>query len=905
LPVPVALASGARLGSYEIVAPLGAGGMGEVYRARDVKLGRSVALKILPEAFTQDHDRLVRFEREAQILASLNHPHIAAIYGFEQTPAAQFLALELVDGESLAQHIAHSPNGLPLDEALGIARQIADALAAAHDKGIIHRDLKPANIMLTADGQVKVLDFGLAKDVGTSSAASSASLSPTMTFAATQAGMILGTAAYMAPEQARGRATDKRTDIWAFGCVLYETLTGRKAFDGDDVTDIIAAVVRADPDWSALPATTPEKVRTLIKRCLAKDRKQRIADIAVAQFIMDEPAAVRAGPAITPRKAFGPAAWIAVAAAIAVVVLSIGAAWVATRSTPKPPAAVTRFELTPTGRGALALSPGATDRDIAISPDGSYIAYRAGSTIGQLAIRRLDQLEPQIVPGTNSVREPFFSNDGKWLGFFDGATIKKVSVTGGSAIQLCHLSGANPRGGSWSDYNVIYFGTADTTTGIMSVPAGGGEPKVVTQPDAAQHEIDHYFPQPLPGGRGLLFTITHGQPDSAEIAVLDWKTGQRKILIRGGSAAQYIPTGHLVYAAAGTLRAVPFDLSRLAVVGDPVPVLEHLMVSNFGAANYAISDRGTLVYVSGSSAAASVLRRLVWVDRAGHEEPLAAPPLPYALPRISPDGTRIALEVRNQDADIWIWDIARQTSTRLTFDPAVEQHPVWTPDSRRIVFSSGRNGAPNLYRHDADGTGTDQRLTKSPNTQASQSITPDGKYILGFEVFPKTIPDVVRWPIDGGPAEPVVQTPFAEFDVEISPDGRYIAYQSNESGVFEVYVRPYPDPNGGRWQISTAGGMRPAWARTGRELFFTDAAGVLMAVPVQTSGSTFSAGNAVKLFDAKYAMPLTFRSYDVSADGKRFLMLKDGENEEKTSTPPGMIVVENWFEELRSRMPAR
>ncbi|HMD33760.1 MAG TPA: hypothetical protein VKH42_02275, partial [Vicinamibacterales bacterium] len=374
----------------------------------------------------------------------------------------------------------------------------------------------------------------------------------------------------------------------------------------------------------------------------------------------------------------------------------------------------------------------------------------------------------------------------------------------------------------------------------------------------------------------------------------------------GGSAAKYVRTGRLVYAAGGALRAVHFDLTRLDVIGDPVPIVEHVMIGNTGAANYAISTNGTLVFVPGSALNVANTRRMVWVDRGGHEEPLAAPPKPYGVVRISPDGTRIAVDVRDQEGDIWVWDIAHQTSTRLTFDPSTDQHPVWTPDSRRIVFTSVREGAANLYWHYADNTGRDERLTTSANLQGSHSITPDGKYILGFEVFPKTVPDVMRWPIDGGPGEAIVQTPFAEFGAEVSPDGRYIAYQSNESGPFQIYVRPYPDTNGGHWQISSAGGMRAAWARSGRELFFTDLTDTLMSVAVQTSGPGFSFGNPVKVFDAKYAMPTAFRSYDLTADGKRFLMLKQGdENDKKTSTPPGLIVVENWFEELKARVPAR
>jgi serine/threonine-protein kinase len=899
--------------------------MGEVYKARDTKLGREVAIKILPDAFVADPERVARFQREAQLLAALNHPHIAGIHGLEESGGMRFLALELVDGENLAQRLGTTGAGLAVDEALRIARQIADALQAAHDKGIIHRDLKPANVMLTADGQVKVLDFGLAKldesSAGLSGERAGMSHSPTLTLAATQAGMILGTAAYMAPEQARGRAADKRCDIWAFGCVLYEMLSGRKAFEGEDVTDTIAAVVRGEPDWTALPADVPDHIRALLKRCLLKDRKQRIPDISVALYIMDE-ARVEGADGSPERLALQKASLargvqpnVFIAAGLAIAVVSVAVTWFVTRPAPQPLLPVTRFAIVPPPAQPLSIQ--GADRDIAISPDGSHVVYRAGGGQLQLAIRRLDQLEALGLAGLSNPRVPFFSPDGHWIGFFDGAELKKVSITGGPAITLCRLTGANPRGASWGDDNTIIFATADPATGLLSVPAGGGEPKVLTRPDAAQREGDHLFPSILPGGHGVLFTITSGQTENAQVAVLDLKTGQRKTLVRGGSHAEYVETGHLVYAAAGTLRAVRFDLARLEVVSDPVPVAEHVMVSGTGAANFAISRHGTLVYVPGG-AGTTTPRQLVWVDRKGHEEPVKAPLRAYASPRISPDGTRVALQILDQENDIWVWDLARQTPTRLTFDPAIDQQPVWTPDSRRIIFSSARSGISNLYWHAADGTGADQRLTTSTNLQFPNSVTPDGTHVVGYEVFPKTIPDVVQFALDGPaagrtgapaepaqrPSEPLVQTTFAEFNAEVSPDGRYLAYNSNESGQFEIYVRPYPKVNDGRWQVSTGGGTRPLWARNGRELFYIDALNVLTAVPVQTTPAMFSAGNPAKVFDAKYAMPVSARAYDVSLDGQRFLMIKEGGSDEK-ATPASLVVVEHWFEELKARVPAR
>ena len=535
----MSLESGSRLGPYEILAPLGAGGMGEVFRARDSKLGRDVALKILPTSFVQDPERVARFQREAQILASLNHPHIAAIYGLDESGGTSVLVLELVEGETLADKLRGAPRGLPVAEALAIARQIADALAAAHEKGIIHRDLKPANIKVTEDGRVKVLDFGLAKDVGTSSGsgAGPAGLSPTLTLAATQAGVILGTAAYMSPEQAKGRSVDKRTDVWAFGCVVFEMLTGRRAFDGEDVTDTIAAIVRGEPDWSAFPGDTPDHIRLLVKRCLEKDRRTRVSDIGVARFVLTEaiassPPAAPSAPAIDVRsgRRAAIAASIGLAAGIAVTAAVV---WGFARLAPDRPPQTSRFAIVPPPSELLNLQGG--DRVVAISPDGSRIVYRGGSqSQPQLFVRTVDQLDAKPLAGAGDPRYPFISPDNKWIGFFSTGDLKKISMSGGPALTLCQINGA-PRGATWAPDDTVIFATSNVETGLMRVAAGGGEPKVLTKPDHARGEADHLYPSALPDGKSLLFTIGAAQSENYQIAVLDLKTVRWKIVLRGAT----------------------------------------------------------------------------------------------------------------------------------------------------------------------------------------------------------------------------------------------------------------------------------------------------------------------------------------------------------------------------------
>jgi eukaryotic-like serine/threonine-protein kinase len=920
------LAAGLRAGPYEIVAPLGAGAMGEVYRACDTKLNRDVALKVLPERFALDPDRAARFTREAQLLAALNHPNIAAIYGLEESSpstgsgqaAVQALVLELVDGPTLADRLALGP--MSLAEALTIARQIAEALEAAHEKGIIHRDLKPANIKIARNGVVKVLDFGLAK-VWDGAPQFDLAASPRLTATDAGGGAILGTPAYMSPEQARGQPLDRRTDIWSFGCVLYEMLTARCPFGGDTISDTLAAILEREPDRTILPADTPVPIRRLLRRCLEKDRKRRLDSAAGARLEIDDamasPAAETLALAATRPRRVTPVTIAALAGGAVMAALLVGTLM---RPAPQTPVQSSRFAIVASPAQPLNVS--MYDRDLAISPDGRHLVYRAGGgppTVGTpLMVRATDELDPRQLPGIFALGV-FFSPDSRWIGFFTPTELKKVSIAGGPAITLGPVTGPS-LGASWGDDNTIVFATNDPRTGLWRVSADGGEPKALTMPDAAQRGSDHGFPSVLPGGRGVLFTITAaGSADNAEVAVLDLKTGQRKTLVRGGSQAEYVDpsggtgqAGYLIYAAAGTLRAVRFDPARLDVLGDPVTVVEQITIKPTGAANYAVSRQGTLFYVPGGASVQMSPRSLVWVDRKGHEEPVNAPLRPYGSPRISPDGTRVLLGITDQESnDIWIWDLEREMLRRLTFAPGSDSMARWTPDSRRIIFTSDRTGVLNLYSQAADGTGATDRLTTSANQQFPSSVSPDGALVVGFEslsiaassrMAPGTAWRVRLYPM-AGPSPPA-QTLFDGVFAEFSPNGRYLAYQSTEGepGQGEVYVRPFPQVDSGRWQISTTGGSRPAWARSGRELFYLDASNTLTAVPVQTSASTFSAGKPVRVFDARYSTPLPPRPYDVSADGKRFLMLKDSAAGDQNATPASMVVVEHWFEELKQRV---
>ena len=886
----MSLQPGTRLGVYEIQAALGAGGMGEVYRARDSKLGRDVAIKVLPEAVLSDAERVARFEREAQLLAALNHPHIAGIYGLEEAGGQHFLAMELVEGESLGDRLRGG--ALALDDALAIGRQIGEALAAAHEKGIIHRDLKPANVMLTRDGRVKVLDFGLAKIVDPqSSGPATASMSPTLSPQATMAGTILGTAAYMSPEQARGRVVDKRTDIWAFGCVVFEMLSARRAFEGDDIADTIAAVVRGDPNWDVLPTDVPAHVAGVIRRCLAKDPRQRFADISIPLYLLGEdgetPRTPAAAPPLADRKrarAWLPWSAVALLGATVVAIVTLWAPW------RTPDAEPMRFAIVPPPAQPVQVS--ANERGAVISPDGRLLAYVANvSGQSRLMLRSLDQLAARELAAQN-LRSPFFSPDSKWIGFTQGDDIKKVSVTGGAPITIIRVSSL-PRGLSWSSDDRIIYATTDRSTGLMSVPAVGGQPQVLTTP-AAGH--DHIFPFALPGGKAVLFTIQG--PEGTQIAVVDISSKEVRPLLRDGNQASYVATGHIVYASAGSLYAVAFDPSSRQLTGDPFPVVQEVAMAGTGAANYSVSDKGTLAYIP--RAVARTDRALVWVTRDGREEPLTLPKRAYFALRLSPEGRRVALDIRDQDNDIWVWDLIGQTLMRLTFTPGLESFPVWEPGGKRIAYN--RQGA-GVFIRAADGTGEESILSKANVLQFAQSFTSDAKTLVITQQ--NATNDLAVISTDGvGKATPLVATSFIEGLAEISPDGRWLVYQSDESGQDQIYVRPFPNVNDSRVQVSRDGGSKPVWSPRGGELFYLNGKSELTMVPV-TTGTKFTLGTPTKLFDARYFSANQGRSYDVSADGQRFLFIKDPalEASDPNATPASIVVTLNWFSELDKQRP--
>ena len=894
----MALTAGTRLGHYDVTALIGEGGMGQVWQATDIQLNRQVALKILPDAFADDADRLARFQREAQVLASLNHPNIAAIHGIEQSDDTQALVLELVEGPTLADRIAKGP--IPVDEALPIATQIAEALEAAHEAGVIHRDLKPANIKVRDDGTVKVLDFGLAKALDPAPEDDPAQ-SPTLTAVATQMGVILGTAAYMSPEQARGKPVDKRTDIWAFGCVLYEMLAGRPVFEGEDAASILALVLATEADWNALPADMPGDVRRLLRRCLTRDPRYRLRDIGDARTELsdlrsgaeEDAAATSAQPRPTPR-------WPT--AAVGLVMLIIGAAgaggWVWSVMRPAD-ARVQRFDVTP--RLADVYVGNNAAPHLALSPDGRQVAFIGSGTPRQLHLRTLDQLDTRTLPGLGNPRQPFFSPDGEWIGFIDGSALKKVNANGGPAVTLGRVDGTGLAGTTWTEDGTIIF-AANLGRGLFSVPDDGGTPAPLTVPDEQQGEVSHGYPAILPGGESALFTIfSRGDAlASAQIGVVDLRTGSYEIVLRGASQAQYLPSGHLVYGAGDELWAVAYDVSSRAVRGDPVPVLGNVVTTSSGGWNFSVAtEDGSLAYIAGVSGVAQ--RRLVWVDREGREEPLAAEPRPYVHARISPDGARMALDVRDQENDIWLWTVATGADTRLTLDPAVDRQPIWSHDGRTIAFSSDRSSGSRLYRRPSDGSGAAEPLFERPFPAQPTSFSPDDTQLIFWESKPETGLDVLVVDLDDGQVTSLLETPADERNAELSPDGRWLAYQSNRSGRFEVYVQPFPQIDGGEWQISTDGGTRPMWSPDGDELFYIADPDHMMVVPVEP-GSTFAHGTPRALFDGPSSQPLFSRTYD-TLDGQRFLMIKEAGSDDGDTQSERIILVQNWFAELERLVP--
>ena len=888
---------GKTISHYKVLEKIGEGGMGEVYRATDTKLNRDVALKILPQQFASDSQRMGRFQREAEVLASLDHPNIGQIYGIEEAGQTKALVLQLIEGPTLAERIAQGP--IPVEETLKIALQMAEGLEAAHEKGVIHRDLKPANIKITPEGQVKILDFGLAKALeGETPPDTNLSQSPTLTAAATQAGVILGTAAYMSPEQARGEATDKKADVWAFGCVLFEMLTRQATFGGKTVSDVLAGVLRIDPEWKNLPPNLHPRIRLLLERSLEKESKDRYQGIADARVDIQKALADPSGVLVQPTRDVVQAqprrilAWVLAAVVLTTVTVGL-AVW--SVMSPVPPR-LARFAISEPPNVNLFT---ASTPAVAISPDGTRIVYVGPGA--QLYVRAVGQLDAVALRGGVGIN-PFISPDGSWVGFHGGLaddTLKKVSIHGGPPVVLSEGFGGIA-GASWAADDSIIFGTVNPN-GLFRVSAAGGEEREQLT-NLEEGESAHRWPEILPGGRIVLFTVEKGQGDAnREIAALNLETGERKLLIPGGSNPHYAATGHIVYGADGSLRAVPFDLDAVEVKGDPIPVLEGVVTQIRGDVHFSLAEDGTLVYVPGTGRVGQQLT-FVWVDREGREEPVTAEPRAYQEFSLSPDGTKIAVRViAPENQDVWIYDLVRDTQMRLTFDPAPKQFPIWTPDGQRVAF--GSQEAPLSWRA-ADGTGEVETLVESSRAQLPLAFSPDGTALV-FEDRNSPSWHLGMLSLEGERISTLLlETEFVERNAALSRDGRWMAYQSNESGQFEVYVRPFPDVNGGRWQVSSGGGYWPLWSPNGRELFYAGSEGMI-AVPIETE-PTFTQGTVDLLFDLDpYWAPSggANRRIDISLEGDRFLMLKAGGGSDETAETTSIIVVLNWFEELKERVP--
>jgi eukaryotic-like serine/threonine-protein kinase len=856
--------------------------MGKVYRATDTNLKRTVAIKVLPEAVATDAERVARFQREAEVLARLNHPNIAQIHGLEKSDGTTALVMELVEGPTLADRIAQGP--IPIDEALPIARQIVEALEAAHEQGIVHRDLKPANIKLRPDGTVKVLDFGLAKALEPVPADTDNARLPTVTSPAmTGLGVILGTAAYMSPEQARGRAVDKRSDVWAFGCVLVEMLAGVQVFGGEDVTESIAAIVRAEPDWRKLPPETPAAIRRLLRRCLAKDPKERLTDIGVARLeirdALTEPFSDSHESAAPRRMSQLP--WIVAALSIALTLAIIG--WSLQRDSVEP--FPMRLEIIP--------PTGFSPDSLALSPDGRQLAFVAPvNGIQSLWVRQLDQERAQPVPGTNDAIFPFWAPDGRAIGFFAGGKLQRINLSGGSPQALADVTVG--RGGSWSPDGVIVFApTLDG--GLMRISAGGGVSAAATRLLGGQR--GHRWPQFLPDGRHFLFaSLGEGDGDGLFLGSLDEGTPVR--LVDAGGAGWYA-SGHLIFESDGTLNAAPFDIQRRRVTGDSVPILPTPARSPSGMRAASFSSSGQFAYVQGSFGR----RRLVWMDRAGNILGTVGEPDDAGLanPELAPDGQRVAVtrQIQNiPEPNVWLIDVTRGVPTRLTLGPGNHSAAFWSPDGTRVLFGSRLGGVRNLFVKAVDGVGDAKVLFESDANKTPSGWSPDGHVVL--YVVPGD--DLMGVDVESKKSFPVARTSANEGWGEFSPDGRFVAYQSNESGRFEIYVRTFPDAEG-KWLVSVAGGTQPRWRRDGKELYYVAPDERLMAVTLiaDKTGRTLEVGNALPLFrmslitGAGASGVVTIGSgpkqqYAVAPDG-RFLMIVPVA---ETAAPTPISIVVNW-----------
>jgi serine/threonine-protein kinase len=914
MPVP-ALEPGTSLGPYRIDNLVGVGGMGEVYRAHDPRLGRSVAIKVLPSHLTLDPEPLARFEREARVLASLNHPSIAALYGLEEFNGGRALVMELVEGEDLSQTIARG--AIALASALPIAQRIAEALEAAHQQGIIHRDLKPANVKVSEDGTVKVLDFGLAK-VRDWTPPPTPGDSATLPARTTEAGIVLGTPAHMSPEQASGKATDHRSDIWAFGVVLYEMLTARPLYTGNTTLEILARVIEGEPDVSALPMATPPAIRTLIGRCLTKDPRHRLQAIGEARIAIEnvishpnrharlEPSPRT--PAYIPRPAWHSALpWVLVVAFAGATLM----AWAPWRTTPS----AVPLQLSTELGDDVSIAVGREDA-LALSPDGrvvAFVARKGADGNAQVYVRRLGELkvmQATALAGTDGAESPFFSPDGEQIAFFAGGKLKRISVAGGTPVTLSDAS--TSRGGAWGEDGTIVFAPdAGPDSILWRVPAAGGkaEPLASLGPD----EWSQQWPQLLPGGKAVLYTAPPGPgaDNDANLVVQPLTSGSRKVVYRGGYHGRYLPTGHLLYLRDGALFAVPFDLDRLEVTGPVVSVVDGVTSDlRSGGAQVAVSTNGTLAYLPGSSVGGT--SPVQWLDLAGNTAPLWTPPGIWYNVHFAPDGRRLSLDVFSANtSDIWIYEWDRDTATPLTRHQGYDGKAVWTPDGRRIVFNSDRdNRLPSLYWQRTDGTGNAERLTVAKNPQWPVSWHPSGKFLAFEEDTSETSWDLMLLPMTGDDATgwkagtPVafLSTPFAEKEPNFSPDGRWLAYQSNETGRNEIYVRPFRG-HGEGWRISTGGGTFPIWSRTRRELFY-GADGQIMVATYTVEGDAFRAEKPRVLSNARYTHMGPARMFDLRPDGLQFAVAPAAKPD-AGGKRDRVVIILNFFDELRRISPSK
>lgn len=894
------LEAGQTILHYRIVDKIGEGGMGVVWRAVDTTLDREVAIKVLPAGMANQPDRLARFEREAKLLASLNHPNIAGIHGIHQVDDTPFLAMELVGGEDLQQRL--KGGRLPLRQTLEVALQIAGAFEAAHESGVIHRDLKPANVKLTDDNVVKVLDFGLAKALtDPSEQGTSPSMSPTITAGGTMAGSVLGTAAYMSPEQAKAREVDRRADIWSFGVVLFEMLSGRRLFQGEGVSETLAAVIMKDVEWGSLPADTPPRIRRLLERCLERDPKLRLRDIGDAritiQEVLDSPDDLTAttSPATRRPMWLSAAPWVIAVAALA----AFGWSRV-TGDESRTTSGIMRFTM------ALADDQPMEDNPqpmLAISPDGRRIVYVGEREDGEevLYLRLTRELEAVMIPGTGDANAPFFSPDGEWVGFAAGGKLRKVSVLGGPPTTLCDAP--EFRGGTWgTDGTIVFAPTRDG--GLVRVSDAGGELEALTlSEDATDADAgnSHRWPQYLPGNRSVIFTANLGTSfANAQVSAFDFEAGSVKVLVKGASFGRFVPPGFLVYARENTLFAARFDPRNLEITGPAVPVVEGIRGAvSWGSKQMAFSDTGTLVYLSDTAEQAT--RTLTWVDREGQEQPASAHERNFERFDISPAGTHVAVAIANSagdESDIWILELERDTLTRLTFDDANDRIPIWSPDGQWVTFNSDRDGGPpNLYRKRANGTGEVERLTTSDEVQWPNSWSPDGSTLAFGEMARGRAGEIMFYRPDADPeVEVFLATPYWEWVPQFSPDGRFLAYSSAETDVGEVYVRS-TDGRGPQIKVSTSGGRDAQWAGSDELLY--RAGDEIFSVRLSVDGNALKP--ALPQFVTELPTPQWSLRFRVAPDGRRMLFARGLETATDRGDP---VVVINWIDELEAKVPA-